>query len=131
MIARVGSSGFLPRSDRRKTLRGMLWNDPKRTLPMASFSKPEPRRLSPDRRTDDGGSYDDARGGEYVPWLLERIAASLRCLQSDGSLFVHVDPRESHYVKVALDPLLGRASFQNEIVWAYDYGARSPRAPTA
>jgi hypothetical protein len=31
----------------------MLWNDPKRTLPLASFSKPEPRRLSADRRTDE------------------------------------------------------------------------------
>jgi site-specific DNA-methyltransferase (adenine-specific) len=74
-----------------------------------------------------GASYDDDRGEAYVPWLLERIEASLRCLTDDGSLFVHVDPRESHYVKVALDRMIGRASFQNEIVWAYDYGARSKR----
>jgi len=69
-------------------------------------------------------SYEDARD-DYVPWLIERIAASLRCLTEDGSIFVHLDPRESHYVKVALDGLIGRRSFVNEIVWAYDYGARS------
>jgi site-specific DNA-methyltransferase (adenine-specific) len=37
---------------------------------------------------------------------------------------VHLDAREVHYVKVALDELLGRDSFMNEIIWAYDYGGR-------
>ncbi len=62
---------------------------------------------------------------DYVPFLLERIEASLPCLTDDASIFVHLDYREVHYVKVALDGLLGRASFMNEIIWAYDYGARS------
>ncbi|MDQ3033615.1 MAG: site-specific DNA-methyltransferase [Myxococcota bacterium] len=74
-----------------------------------------------------GASYVDRREDEYVPWLLARLEASLRCLTADGSLFVHLDARESHYVKVALDGLLGRSSFINEIVWAYDYGARTRR----
>jgi site-specific DNA-methyltransferase (adenine-specific) len=38
---------------------------------------------------------------------------------------VHLDWREVHYVKVWLDQIFGRASFINEIVWVYDYGARS------
>jgi site-specific DNA-methyltransferase (adenine-specific) len=61
---------------------------------------------------------------DYVGFLMERIEASLRCLTPNASLFVHLDYREVHYVKVALDSLLGRASFMNEIVWAYDYGGR-------
>jgi site-specific DNA-methyltransferase (adenine-specific) len=65
------------------------------------------------------------RRDDYVPFLLARIAASLRCCTPDASIFVHLDQREVHYVKVALDGLLGRASFKNEIVWAYDYGGRS------
>jgi site-specific DNA-methyltransferase (adenine-specific) len=64
-------------------------------------------------------SFDD-----FVGFLLPHIELSLRCLTDDGSIFVHVDPRESHYVKVALDQLLGRDSFMNEIIWAYDYGGR-------
>jgi len=64
-------------------------------------------------------SFDD-----YGAFLLPRIAASLRCLTPDGSLFVHLDAREVHYVKVALDALLGRDSFMNEIIWAYDFGGR-------
>lgn len=69
-------------------------------------------------------SYGD-RFDDYVAFLLPRIEASLRCLTPDGSLFVHLDAHEVHYVKVALDGLLGRDCFMNEIVWAYDYGGRS------
>ncbi|MEC7521074.1 MAG: site-specific DNA-methyltransferase [Myxococcota bacterium] len=69
-------------------------------------------------------AYAD-RFDDYVGWLLPRIEASLRVLTPDASLFVHLDWRESHYVKVALDDLLGRKSFMNEIVWAYDFGGRS------
>jgi site-specific DNA-methyltransferase (adenine-specific) len=66
-----------------------------------------------------GDDYDD-----YESFLLARIERSLRCLTPDGSLFVHLDYREVHYIKVALDRLLGRERFVNEIIWAYDYGAR-------
>ncbi|MFT5354955.1 MAG: site-specific DNA-methyltransferase (adenine-specific) [Polyangiales bacterium] len=64
---------------------------------------------------------------DYIPWLMSRIEAALPALAEDGSLFVHVDPKESHYVKVALDSLLGRSSFLNEIIWAYDFGGRSKK----
>ncbi len=64
-------------------------------------------------------SYDD-----FEAFLMPRIEASLRCLTKNGSLFVHLDYREVHYVKVALDRLLGRDRFVNEIIWAYDYGGR-------
>ncbi len=69
--------------------------------------------------------FADARGDDYLAFLLPRVAAALRCLTPDASLFVHHDYREVHHVKVALDALLGRERFINEIVWAYDYGARS------
>lgn len=71
----------------------------------------------------ESGSYAD-RFDDFVGFLLPRIEASLRCLSPNGSLFVHLDAREVHYVKVALDGLLGRERFMNEIVWAYDYGGR-------
>ena len=64
---------------------------------------------------------------DYVGFLEPRLTEARRLLTVGGSLFVHVDPRESHYVKVKLDELFGRECFMNEIVWAYDYGARSKR----
>ena len=71
-------------------------------------------------------SYEDEYD-EYLPFLMSRIEAALPCLTCDGSLFVHLDSREVHYVKVALDGLLGRDHFRNEIIWAYDFGGRPKR----
>jgi site-specific DNA-methyltransferase (adenine-specific) len=50
-----------------------------------------------------------------------------RVLAATGSLFFHIDYREVHYCKVMLDEIFGRECFQNEIIWAYDYGARATR----
>lgn len=71
----------------------------------------------------ESSSFDD-RFDDYVGFLLDRVEAALPCLEPDASIFVHVDYREVHYVKVALDRLLGRDRFMNEIVWAYDFGGR-------
>jgi site-specific DNA-methyltransferase (adenine-specific) len=72
----------------------------------------------------ESGSYHDDFD-EFEAFLIPRIKLALRCLSPDGSLFVHLDYREVHYIKVALDRLLGRDRFMNEIIWAYDYGGRS------
>jgi site-specific DNA-methyltransferase (adenine-specific) len=71
----------------------------------------------------ESGSYEDTFD-DFETFLVPRIEAALRCLTPDGSLFVHLDSREVHYIKVALDRLLGRDRFVNEIIWAYDYGGR-------
>ncbi|MEW6073881.1 MAG: site-specific DNA-methyltransferase [Planctomycetota bacterium] len=70
--------------------------------------------------------YSDSYA-DYLAFLGPRLAAAIRVLDATGSLFVHLDPRESHHVKVHLDSVLGRERFMNEIIWAYDYGARSRR----
>lgn len=64
--------------------------------------------------------YDD-----FVEFLRPRLEQAYRLLTPEGSLFVHLDYREVHYVKVLLDQIFGRKSFINEIIWAYDYGGRS------
>jgi site-specific DNA-methyltransferase (adenine-specific) len=71
----------------------------------------------------ESGSYDDAFD-DFEGFLIPRIESSLRCLTNDGSLFVHLDYREVHHIKVSLDKMLGRRRFINEIIWAYDYGGR-------
>ena len=79
-------------------------------------------------RTQEVGSlaYDDAFD-DYVGFLAPRLRHARRLLADHGTLYVHLDPRESHYVKVHLDTLFGRDCFLNEIVWAYDYGAKTRR----
>lgn len=64
---------------------------------------------------------------DYLSFLVPRLEEAYRLLTPTGSLFVHLDYREVHYVKVALDQLFGRDCFQNEIIWAYDYGARATK----
>lgn len=62
---------------------------------------------------------------DYLAFLAPRLQEARRLLADDGSLFFHIDYREVHYCKVLLDDIFGRDSFLNEIIWAYDYGARS------
>lgn len=62
---------------------------------------------------------------DYLEFLEPRLVEARRVLKDDGSLFVHIDYREVHYVKVLLDLIFGRESFINELIWAYDYGART------
>ena len=63
----------------------------------------------------------------FVAWLSPVLAGSRDALAAHGSLFVHLDYRTVHYVKVALDRLFGRARFVNEIVWCYAVGGKSRR----
>ncbi|MET0870717.1 MAG: DNA methyltransferase [Paeniglutamicibacter terrestris] len=69
-------------------------------------------------------SYDDAFD-DYWSFLEPRLREAWRLLADDGTLYVHLDYREVHYAKVMLDSIFGRESFLNEIIWAYDYGARA------
>ncbi len=68
-------------------------------------------------------SYDD-QFDDYWSFLEPRLIEAWRVLAQHGTLYLHLDYREAHYAKVLLDALFGRASFLNEIIWAYDYGAK-------
>ncbi|MDH2443700.1 site-specific DNA-methyltransferase [Amnibacterium sp. CER49] len=71
-------------------------------------------------------AFDD-RFADYWGFLEPRLEQVHRLLDARGTLYLHLDYREAHYAKVLLDALFGRDSFLNEIVWAYDYGARTTR----
>lgn len=65
-------------------------------------------------------SFDD-----FLAFIEPRVREARRILKPTGSFFLHIDYREVHYCKVLADRIFGRASFMNEIIWAYDYGART------
>lgn len=71
-------------------------------------------------------AYDD-RFDDYWDFLEPRLREAWRLLADDGTLYLHLDYREAHYAKVLLDALFGRECFLNELIWAYDYGAKSRR----
>ncbi|GAA3758320.1 hypothetical protein GCM10022240_08830 [Microbacterium kribbense] len=70
--------------------------------------------------------YDD-RFDDYWGFLQPRLLQAWRLLASDGTLYLHLDFREAHYAKVLMDALFGRDHFLNELIWAYDYGAKARR----
>ena len=79
----------------------------------------------PDRAAR-AASYRDASTTTSA-FLEPRLEEARRLLASDGTLYFHIDYREAHYCKVLLDEIFGRECFLNEIIWAYDYGARAKR----
>jgi site-specific DNA-methyltransferase (adenine-specific) len=79
------------------------------------------------RTTVIGRSAFADRYDDYPAFLEPRLVEAHRVLRVTGSLIVHLDCHEAHYVKVLLDRIFGRECFVNEIIWAYDYGGRSRR----
>ena len=61
---------------------------------------------------------------DFLAFIEPRLREAHRVLSHNGSLFLHIDYRESHYCKVLLDGVFGHECFMNEIIWAYDYGGR-------
>jgi site-specific DNA-methyltransferase (adenine-specific) len=64
---------------------------------------------------------------DYIGFIEPRLREAYRVLAPNGSLYFHIDYREVHYCKVLLDRIFGREAFLNEIIWAYDYGARATK----
>lgn len=61
----------------------------------------------------------------YLEFLHQRLLEIHRVLQPQGSLYLHLDFRVSHYARLLLDEIFGAERFLNEIIWAYDYGGRA------
>jgi len=64
---------------------------------------------------------------DFLGFLEPRLMEARRILKPNGSIYFHIDYREVHYCKILLDQIFGRDSFLNEIIWAYDYGARTKK----
>ena len=71
-------------------------------------------------------SYADVHD-DYLAFLEPRLEEMKRLLRLSGSLYFHIDYREVHYCKILIDLIFGRECFLNEIIWAYDYGARTTK----
>ncbi len=71
-------------------------------------------------------SYED-EFADYLAFLEPRLVRARELLAPHGTLYFHIDYREAHYCKLLLDELFGRDAFLNELIWAYDYGAKPRR----
>jgi site-specific DNA-methyltransferase (adenine-specific) len=71
-------------------------------------------------------SYED-EFGDYLSFLEPRLRRARELLAPHGTLYFHIDYREAHYCKLLLDEIFGREAFLNELIWAYDFGAKPRR----
>ncbi|MBP9088966.1 MAG: site-specific DNA-methyltransferase [Kofleriaceae bacterium] len=80
-------------------------------------------------RVGRGTAYQDVDGDptSFVAWLSPWLQESHRVLAAHGSLFVHLDYRTVHYIKVELDRIFGGGNFINEIIWCYAVGGKGAR----
>ncbi|MFE1646883.1 DNA-methyltransferase [Microbacterium sp. P01] len=124
-ISAEGSVSATSDPPRRSSGRDSAAAGPAAPARRLGFHGREYERLRGDLRV-----YDD-RFEDYWAFLEPRLLEAWRLLADDGTLYVHLDYREVHYAKVLMDALFGRERFLNELIWAYDYGAKTrKRWPT-
>jgi len=70
-------------------------------------------------------SYNDSFDNYIDGFLRPRMEQARRILKDDGSMYLLLDYREVHYAKVMMDEIFGRENFINELIWHWDYGAKS------
>lgn len=71
--------------------------------------------------------YSD-RHDDYMAFIRPHLIEMHRVLKQSGTLYLHLDGRWVHHVKVALDDIFGQDCFLNEVIWAYDFGGRGKRS---
>ena len=69
-----------------------------------------------------GGRTPEERIASYLNYMYERLVLMKELLANDGSIYVHLDYRMVHYVKLMMDEVFGRENFNNEIIWCYAGG---------
>jgi len=62
---------------------------------------------------------DKTKGSEFIEFLRRRLIVAKEILSDDGSIFIHLDIKMSHYIKVILDDIFGKNYFRNQIVWEH------------
>lgn len=75
------------------------------------------------KATSDSSSFEEKQYGdiwtndEYLQFMYERLILMRELLSDDGSIYVHLDEKRSHYIRLILDEVFGQNSFRREIIW--------------
>jgi site-specific DNA-methyltransferase (adenine-specific) len=97
---------------------------------MSNYNKRVELKSFGEKKVIEYKAYSDVfRGGlkEYLEMLTTRIFLMRELLSERGSIYVHVDYRTVHYIKVIMDYIFGIDNFLNEVIWAYKSGGTSNR----
>ncbi len=82
------------------------------------------------RGSQDQKAYQDKiAGARFLEFLRKRLVFLRELLSEDGSIYVHLDWKKGHYVKVLMDEVFGEKNFQNEVTWYYPNKIPDKRKP--
>lgn len=55
----------------------------------------------------------------WLTFMKNRLETAYELLSDTGTIYVHIDHNEGHYLKVMMDEIFGKHNFRNEIIWRY------------
>lgn len=68
-------------------------------------------------------AYNDKKlGAEFIEFIRRRLILAREILADEGSIFVHLDQKMGHYIKIVMDEVFGKNNLKNEIIWFYPSG---------
>ena len=72
-----------------------------------------------DTKTGQKGYTDKKKNSDFVEFLRRRLIVAKEILADDGSIYVHLDSKKVHYIKIIMDEVFGENYFKNQIIWCY------------
>ncbi|WP_077368129.1 site-specific DNA-methyltransferase [Anaerosalibacter sp. Marseille-P3206] len=124
--------GALVKGDGCESMRGkidLIYIDPP-FLSKADYKAKVKLPLRDDTVTIEVFAYSDTwKDGNisYLEMLYPRLVLMRELLSERGSIYVHLDWRMVHYVKILMDEIFGEDMFLNEIIWSYKSGGVSKK----
>ncbi len=126
-------SGEVYCADNIEIMRSLATSDFKGKFQMIYMDPPFYSGAKYFSRRSDGSkklAYSDVWGSgllEYLEMIAKRILIARELLSDDGLIWIHLDYRAVHYVKIIMDEIFGMENMVNEIVWGYRSGGASGR----
>jgi len=74
---------------------------------------------------------DKIIGAQFIEFIRKRLILMREILADDGSIYVHLDQKKGHYIKVVLDEIFGEHNFKGEIIWQRTTNTGSSKALAA
>lgn len=126
-------SGEVYCADNLEIMRSLATSDFKGKFQMIYMDPPFYSGAKYFSRRSDGSkklAYSDVWSSgllEYLEMIAKRILAAKELLSDDGLIWIHLDYRAVHYVKIIMDEIFGMENMVNDIVWGYRSGGASGR----
>ena len=74
---------------------------------------------------NDFGYNDKFNHSSWLVFMRNRIEIAHKLLSNDGSLWINIDDREAHYLKVLVDEVFGRVNFITNVIWQKKYAPQN------